>query len=171
VSESWHVPVRIEDIPESGRRFELEPNAATREVLARMAGLEALPRLHAVFDVTRHGNGLRVNGAVSARVRQSCVVTLEPIENDIEESVDVVFAPSGEDGLLDDTNLAALDKPEVLVGGACDLGTLATEFLVLGIDPYPRKPGAVFSSPSESDAGDHPFAALKSLIKSEDEKH
>ena len=33
------------------------------------------------------------------------------------------------------------DSPEPLVGGAVDLGAVATEFLVLGIDPYPRKPG------------------------------
>jgi hypothetical protein len=42
---------------------------------------------------------------------------------------------------------------------------LATEFLILGIDPYPRKPGAQFATPKIEDAGEHPFAALESLKK------
>ena len=28
-----------------------------------------------------------------------------------------------------------------LVGGTVDLGAIATEFLILGLDPYPRKTG------------------------------
>ena len=46
-----------------------------------------------------------------------------------------------------------------------DLGALATEFLILGIDPYPRKAGAQFAPPKLEDAGEHPFAALESLKK------
>ena len=36
--------------------------------------------------------------------------------------------------------------PEPLHDGAVDLGAVATEFLLLGIDPYPRKPDAVFEA-------------------------
>jgi hypothetical protein len=42
---------------------------------------------------------------------------------------------------------------------------VATEFLLLGIDPYPRKPGAVFDRPAENTAGGGPFAALAKLRK------
>ena len=31
--------------------------------------------------------------ACSARVGQTCVVTLEPIESEIDEAVDLIFAP------------------------------------------------------------------------------
>ena len=34
------------------------------------------------------------------------------------------------------------DPPEEMVDGKIDLGALVTEFFALGIDPYPRKPGA-----------------------------
>ena len=45
-----------------------------------------------------------------------------------------------------------------------DLGRLATDALLLGVDPYPRKPGAVFDLPvTADDPEDHPFAALKAL--------
>ena len=59
----------------------------------------------------------------------------------------------------------APDGPEPLVNGAADLGAVATEFLLLGIDPYPRKPDAVFDAPEGpgQDAGANPFAVLAKL--------
>ena len=56
------------------------------------------------------------------------------------------------------------DPPEPIVNGVIDLGRLATDALFLAIDPYPRKPDAVFEPPVEAaDPEDHPFAALKAL--------
>ena len=164
----WSVPVAVEDIPENGLHLAIEAPAAAREELAELAGLRDLPRLAAVFDLTRHGAGIHVSGQVSAQVGQICVVTLEPIGNAVEETVDVDFAPSSEPEpkakaarkrARDD------DMPEPVVGGFLDLGALATEFLILGIDPYPRKAGAEFAPPKDDDAGEHPFAALESLKK------
>jgi hypothetical protein len=140
--------------------------------LARIAGIQKLLRLHASFAVTRHGrDGLHVTGSVSAVVRQTCVVTLEPLDNDVEEQVDLVFRPplvtaatADLTALLDAPGEAAAG-PEPLVDGTLDLGAIATEFLVLGIDPYPRKPGAVFAPAEPTDAGDNPFAALTTLSK------
>jgi len=62
---------------------------------------------------------------------------------------------------------AALDEePEPLVDGRIDLGAIATEFLVLGIDPHPRKRGVAFELPVvEADPDVHPFAALAALKK------
>ena len=57
--------------------------------------------------------------------------------------------------------------PEPIVDGRLDLGALATEFLILGIDPYPRKPGAVFEAPSSADRDATAFAALAALKKSD----
>ena len=47
----------------------------------------------------------------------------------------------------------AADEPEPLVDGVADLGAAATEFLLLAIDPYPRKPDAVFEPPKTEDSG------------------
>ena len=53
---------------------------------------------------------------------------------------------------------------EELVDGAIDLGAIAIEFLILGIDPYPRKADAVFEAPAAGDdPAAHPFAALAAL--------
>ena len=53
--------------------------------------------------------------------------------------------------------------PEPLIDGVVDLGALATEFLILGLDPYPRKPGAVFELPQDVKPDPGPFAALAGL--------
>jgi hypothetical protein len=56
------------------------------------------------------------------------------------------------------------DPPEPIVDGVIDLGRVATDALYLGIDPYPRKPDAVFEPLVVAvDPEDHPFAALKAL--------
>ena len=90
----WSVPVVVAEVPETGRHVELVADDATRAAIAKAAGLLALPRLEAAFDLTRHGaDGLRVAGRVSATVVQNCVVTLEPIESEIDEAVDLVFLP------------------------------------------------------------------------------
>jgi hypothetical protein len=164
------VPVSIHDIPETGRRFDLEADETIRTAIAAAIGLRALPRLQATFDVTRRGaDGLRVTGRVSATAGQTCVVTLEPIENEIEEAIAVDFVPpaaaaiGGAAGEGRQVEVTSEETPELLHGDAVDLGALATEFLILGIDPYPRKPGAVFQAPPAEAAGDHPFAALASL--------
>ena len=49
-------------------------------------------------------------------------------------------------------------------------GAVATEFLLLGLDPYPRKPGAVFDAPPADDPASRPFAALAALKKGETPK-
>jgi uncharacterized metal-binding protein YceD (DUF177 family) len=155
----WSVPLAVDDVPEGGLHLELEAPASVRAELAKLAGLRDLGKLSAVFDVSRKGAGLHVSGAVSAKIGQTCVVTLEPMENSVEERIDLLFAPAaaGAEAHADQ------EPPEPLVGGAIDLGALATEFLLLGIDPYPRKPGAEFAPPKGEDAGERPFAALASL--------
>jgi hypothetical protein len=94
------------------------------------------------------------------------VVTLEPLESEIDEAVDLVFRPGVDDGASAEMSLDT-DEPEIelLVDGVIDLGALATEFLILGIDPYPRKPGAVFEAPSTSEPFAGPFAGLAALQK------
>jgi hypothetical protein len=168
----WSVPVALHEVPPTGRRFELAADAAVRAAIAKSADLRALPRLQATFDVSRHGpEGLRVVGRVCATVGQVCVVTLDPIENEVEEMIDLVFVPAGTAadaagriGLEE----AAEDAPEPLLGDTVDLGAIATEFLILGIDLYPRKPDAVFQAPPVEDSAEHPFAALAALRRQPD---
>ena len=165
----WSVPVAVEDIPDTGLHVEIDAPAAARAAVAELAGLRELPRLSAVFDLTRQGAAVHVCGHVSARVGQTCVVTLEPIESAVEEAVDLKFAPAGAPAPEPKSERKRArgddEPPEPLIDGGLDLGALATEFLFLGIDPYPRRAGAQFAPPKVEDAGEHPFAALEALKK------
>jgi uncharacterized metal-binding protein YceD (DUF177 family) len=171
---TWHFPVSIEDVAETGEHFDLVADAATRAAVARVAGLRDLPRLQANFEVTRQGaDGLHVTGRVSATVGQACVVTLEPLANEVAEEVDLVFVPPATAGREvgakeNDTHDDNRDEAEPLIDGRVDLGALATEFLVLGLDPYPRKPGSVFEPPPDATPRAGPFAALGALKKGRD---
>lgn len=168
----WSVPLAVADVPDTGRRFDLVADGPVRDATAKLAGLRDLPRLEASFDVTLQGKGgLRVSGRVRSTVGQVCVVTLDPVENEIDEPIELVFLPpdSLPAGIAgDDGEDAGEDGPEPLVDGTIDLGAIATEFLLLAIDPYPRKPEAVFQSPSSGEAAAHPFAALAALKKGRD---
>ena len=170
----WQVPVAIEDVAETGQHFDLVADNDVRAAVARVVGLRDLPRLEANFDVTRHGaDGLRVCGRVSATVGQNCVVTLEPLANEVEEDIDLcsrrrrrVERKAGEDEAAEEGSerpQRSWNGPEPLIGGVVDLGALATEFLILGLDPYPRKPGAVFELTQDVKPDPGPFAALAGL--------
>ena len=53
------------------------------------------------------------------------------------------------------------DEPDRLMDGKIDLGALAAEFFALGLDPYPRKPGALLDEErASSEPVFSPFAAL-----------
>jgi uncharacterized metal-binding protein YceD (DUF177 family) len=175
---AWSVPIAVTDVPESGRHVDLVADAAAREAIAKAGGLAGLARLEASFDLTRQGDdGLRATGRVTASVVQTCVVTLEPIESEVDEPIELTFTAdetaASADGAREPQSrapkvvqaLEADDPPETLHNGMADLGAVATEFLLLGIDPYPRKPGVVFDAPPAGDPSSHPFAALAALKK------
>ena len=170
VEHPWRVPLAQSSVTTSGLHVDLTADERVRSRLARVAGLESLPRLSASFDVTLHArSGLRVAGRVSATVGQICGITLEPFDNEVDEAIDVVFQPDVAEFSAEKSSagaeIALEDETEPLVNGMIDLGALATEFLILGIDPYPRKPGTVFELPRKGGDMGHPFAALAALTK------
>lgn len=164
----WTVPLAIEQISEAGTRRAIEAPEDVRAAAAALAGVRDIPALAADFDLARRGKGVRLTGRVRARVIQNCVVSLEPVETAVDEQVELLFEPPrsiAPAGAAEPDMLDGEAAPEPIIGGKIDLGAVAIEFLVLGIDPYPRKPGVEFAPPKTEDAGAHPFAALASLKK------
>ena len=99
------------------------------------------------------GRGVRVEGEASPRgVTQTCVVSLEPFEVDVEEPIDVRFLPGRRRRAPSRRRIGGRTRtrPIRLVDGRIDLGALASEFLTLALDPYPRKPGVAFEPPAAS---------------------
>jgi uncharacterized metal-binding protein YceD (DUF177 family) len=168
--DPWRAPVNVAQIPDGGLHREIEADAHARAAMAETAGVREISSVRAVFDLShRSGGRVHVAGRVQAKVGQTCVVTLEPIENEIDEEVDLIFAPADEiapqiDADADDGESAVAEPPEPIQNGMIDLGRLATDVVYLAIDPYPRKQGAMFEPPLTTvDPEDHPFAALKAL--------
>jgi len=174
--DPWRAYVPLRQIPDSGLHRDIEADEPARQAMAEVAGLREVAYARASFDL-RHKSGgqVQVTGRVQARIGQTCVVSLDPIESEIDEAIDLVFAPAAQSAPLADEDSNRLEdeigeQPEPIVDGVIDLGRLATDVLFLAIDPYPRKAGAVFEPQvAASDPEDHPFAALKAL-RSDPEK-
>jgi len=171
-ADPWSVPVVVLQIPETGLHRDFEADPAARRAMAEVAGLREIMSASASLDLTLTGDSrVHVTGHVRARVGQTCVVTLDPIENEIDEPIDLMFAPPEQipnlSDLVDENaeNAAEIpDPPEPILNGVIDLGRLATDALLLAVDPYPRRPEAVFEPPAEIiNPDDHHFAALKAL--------
>ncbi|WP_407174816.1 YceD family protein [Bradyrhizobium sp. STM 3562] len=172
-ADPWRATVNVVQIPDTGLHREIEANPAVRATIAEIAGVREISSARASFDLSLRSRGrVHVAGRLTARIGQTCVVTLEPIENDIDEAIDLIFAPEEQitpvaDDLGENPRGAEgelPEPPEPIVNGIIDLGRLATDVLFLAIDPYPRKPGAVFEPHiTAADPEDHPFAALKTL--------
>ena len=171
-ADPWSVPVAVVQIPDTGLHRDIEADPAAREAMAEAAGLREIQSASASLDVTPESGGrVHVTGRARARIGQICVVTLDPIENEIDEPIDLIFAPPEQipdlSDLVDEaaeSDTEIPDPPEPILNGVIDLGRLATDALFLAVDPYPRRPNAVFEPAVEAvDPMDHPFAALKAL--------
>ncbi|MGH6822823.1 MAG: YceD family protein [Methylocella sp.] len=164
-----------ETVPDTGLDIRLWANAAECATLADAYGLVAVQTFEAAFHVRKHGpERYVVSGALQALVTQTCGVSLEPFVTLVRAPVDVDFAPSdqplGEPARRKMTAGGAAifagpqDLPDPIINGQIDLGALATEFLALNIDLYPRKPGVTFEVTNVGGSApgtDSPFAVLR----------
>ena len=175
-ADPWRYQVVVDQIPDTGLHRDIEADSVACEAMAELAEVREISSAKASFDVTlRKGDRVHVAGRVRALVGQICVVTLDPMESTIDEAIDLEFAPPEQIPQLSDlvdeaeeSDEEIPDPPEPIVNGMIDLGRIATDALFLAINPYPRKPGAVFEPKLEpADPGDHPFAALKAFKTSD----
>ena len=178
-------PVDVISLPPSGRLYEIEADESARARVAARLGLVLLGSLAAKFNLLpRAGGMIDVTGTVRAKVTQTCVITLAPVQADVREEIEVRFvlplAPAPTPKAAKKTRGKAAEEPEDLialgeeeppeeaVGGEVDLGELAVVHLALGLDPYPRAPGASFQAGSWGEKGEKivtegPFAVLAGL--------
>ena len=161
--------VRVDALPREGQAVTIEATPAEREELASLYRLPAIAVLTATLRLDPWGQGgARVTGAVHGEFTQVCVVSLEPFPATVDEDVDVRFAPqtaaNSRSTPIEETqtfSLADEDEPDPVFDGKIDLGALTAELFALGLDPYPRKPGAAFKGGSTNpEPMDSPFSAL-----------
>lgn len=143
----------------------VEATAEERAQLAADFGLPSILALEGRFRVSGTADRVRVVGVVSARIEQICVITLDRFESLVDEEVELEFQPEGAGSSHGSTLDLDLDHDplEELTGDRIDLGAVTAEFLALGLDPYPRKPGVAFDPPAGEATADSPFAELGQL--------
>lgn len=166
--------LRVDEIRDGEERT-IDINRAEREAIATLLDLVALDDLRFTFRFHRRGEGrLALRGTLAAAVTQTCVVSLEPVENTLEIPIEIEFWPRH---LIEDraetideaASHGTLDWPEPIIDGKIDLGPVIYETLATGLDPYPKREGVSFtwSEPDAEDASadrpESPFAALKQL--------
>lgn len=172
-------PVPVQHVPHKGIEVTLTSDDKERAALAEAHGLEKVLSFSADFIIIPwKKRGIKIRGKIQAKIVQACVATLEPIENQIDEDVEVVLVPENSRlaRIPTDENGEMLisadgpDIPETFSGDKIDVGLIAEEFFDLAIDPYPRKSGladsvsVTFGETEESDSDVvSPFAGLAKL--------
>jgi uncharacterized metal-binding protein YceD (DUF177 family) len=152
--------------------IDIAVSESERAALAEEYGLQAVKAFSAQVETRPISGGVKVDGRLTADIVQTCVVSLVPVEEHIDETFSVRFlreappAPKPGDEILVDADVP--DPPELLEGPTLDLGALAEEYFALAINPYPRAPGAELPADLGEPLGaaDSPFAVLADLAKS-----
>lgn len=170
--------VDLDRMGQGGAALEIVASDSERAALAKRFGFLGLPALSARVTVDRRlGGQIVVEGRLRGRIVQACVLTLDPVNQELDDAFRIVFKkdltddrdPESGDAVLS----AQADAPEPLTGNMLDVGEIVAEQLSLAADPYPRRPGAkledVLPKPRNTgrrgppDQRRHPFAGLSAL--------
>lgn len=146
--------VNVHRLARKGMTVSIKADEAERGALAEEHDLLSVERFAAELTVRPwKADGVRITGTVEADITQSCVVTLEPVSSHIEEDVSATLVPEGSRLARNEVeggefvlDAEGPDMPDTFHGSIIDVGALAVEFFTLGIDPYPRRPGAVMEA-------------------------
>jgi uncharacterized metal-binding protein YceD (DUF177 family) len=164
--------------PGGGTALEVSASENERAALAKRFGFLGLPAFSARVTVDRKPGGrVVVEGRLRGRIVQACILTLDPVTQDLDEAFRIVFKqdlteerdPESGEALVG----AQADSPEPLTGNLLDVGEIVAEQLSLAADPYPRKQGVkledVLPKPrrdgrhGRQEPRRHPFAGLAAL--------
>lgn len=162
----------------TGAALEIAPSESERAALAKRFGFLGLPAFSARVTVDhRVGGQVVVEGRLRGRIVQACVLTLDPVTQDLDDTFRIVFKQNMADERDPESGEAVLnsqtDAPEPLTGNVLDIGEIVAEQLSLAADPYPRRPGTkledVLPKPrhggrkGQFEQRRHPFAGLAAL--------
>lgn len=156
-TSEWSYLVNIEDIGDEPKIVKFTASERQRIDLARRLGVVSVEEANATVTLQHAGGGMiHAMGSLQASLTQSCVVTLAPVPDIIQEEFEgwfgdkasaVSFARAKSEREAKKAHVEAelLEEsvdPEPIIGGKIDIGELATQYLSLSINPYPRAEGA-----------------------------
>ena len=164
---SWPPPIRLHQLGRGGQTVLLSADPAARVRIAKSLDLVAVDALDAEVQVRPWHDGAELYGRWTATVVQTCSLSADDFETALEGAFTVrcvlpgsplAAPPAGEVEI----DLEADDPPDVLEGEEIDVGAYVIEHLALELDPFPRKPGAVFEPPT-AEPEPRPFDILSRL--------
>lgn len=151
--------------------FDLTPDAATRDTMARALDIVGLRKLRFHGTLTPVGRtDWQLEATLGATVVQACVITLAPVTTRIDDPVLRQYVAGYEEPDATEMEMPEDDTTEPLPA-AIDLLAVCQEALSLSLPPFPRAPGAtlgeaVFTAPDAAPMTDDdakPFAGLGAL--------
>ena len=170
--------VDLDRMGPSGAALDIVASDGERAALVRRFGFLGLPAFSARATIDRRPGGqIVVEGRLRGKVVQACILTLDPVAQDLDETFRIVFKqglaeerdPESGEALIS----ARADAPEPLTGNLLDVGEIVAEQLSLAADPYPRRAGAKLEDvlprprhggrPNRAEQRRHPFAGLAAL--------
>ena len=164
--------VSLKDLGKDEMRLDLVASTEECAALARRFELSAIAGLRATGGLWRLGGGrVRLRAKLKAEVSQTCVVTLDPVVNQIEEDLDILFETDTNDLAALDMSFDPTSDREPLTGDSLDVGEIVAEELALSLVPYPKKHDIALETGPGEEARDHPrggpFEAL-AILKPKD---
>ncbi len=166
----WGRSLDWPEVQHTERGVTLAAGLDHRAVIARDLGLEGLAALRGELTLRPWLDGVAIEGCVVAEVTRLCGISLEPFIVAINEPIKVRIVPLGSpnapaaDAAEVIVDLESEDPPDEATTGAIDLTAYVVEALALALEPFPRKPGAVFSPPEDTGPVS-PFAVLSTLTR------
>src|SRR5437868_5803877 len=114
--------------------LEIAPSDNERAALAKRFGFLGLPAFSARVTIDRRPGGqIVVEGRLRGRLVQACVLTLDPVSQDLDDAFRIVFKQDMADDLDPESGEAVLnsqaDAPEPLAGNMLDVGEIVAEQL------------------------------------------
>ena len=170
-------------VPELSRPItvtELEGNCLTRQIIANDEECTKLAKRFDLIELKSFSANVKISsliyepivfveGKLNARVIQQCVVTLEPVANNISCVLSCKYSEMQKimDAESVDFDVMTEDPPELIVDGQFDIGILLTEYFGLELDPFPRSLGAIYDKTDDmvnmALGSSNPFDVLKKL--------
>ncbi len=112
MTPEFHRPLPLEHIGLKGLYLTVEATPPECSALAVRMNLPAVLTVLCTFRLTRDGwNGVLARGVLRAKVRQTCVVSLDDFDAPVEEVFQVRFVPIGEE--TDDIDPESNDRDSV----------------------------------------------------------
>jgi len=161
----YSLVIDIRELPASGKKFQLAPKDEIFPAIAKRLKIPAIHELSGTTEILPTSDGANLSGRVCAILQRQCVVSLEEMEECVEEEFTIIFDCHFVEEDETDEETVINDDREPLKSSHIDLGEVLIQQLSLAMHPFPRKEGARSLSEEYGRVDEpSPFAILKNTF-------